>query len=203
MQIFCCLTKQNTNFAFVKQRKFHNLKWQCHEIVFPFSFESNAPDKYAKMVLVNNTVRLRGDIQILSLKNLTLRRLTLHGVKQSWSMLKQFTYFFIFSFKARRGLQRQKLCRQKKLRTVLVFAKSDSAHCQSIWDFQNICLTLRSVSLTLRSISQCRVRIRAVLACAESLISRISLRRRIYPQTILACLSGGKKMPNNLVTLPL
>ena len=202
MQIFCCFTKQNTNFAFEKQRKFHNLKWQCHKIFFPFSYESNAPDK-----ICENGFGEQYSTSSRRYSNFKFEKFDFTQTNTAWSQTKlvyveivHIFFYILFQGKERPAKTKIMLA---KLRTVLVFAKSDSAHCQSIWDFQNICLTLRSVSLTLRSISQCRVRIRAVLACAESLISRISLRRRIYPQTILACLSGGKKMPNNLVTLPL
>ena len=137
------------------------LKWQCHQPFGEFCFISWikpiwAPEKQAKMIL---------------LKDLFLRRYSHFFWQASPLKSKQmlgyvaivhiyFSFYLVFSFKARRGLQRQNFCRPNS---------------------------------------------------AESLISRISPPKRIFQQNHFSLFIRGqdeivswrKKMPKNLVTLPL
>ena len=77
----------------------------------------------------------------------------------------------------------------------------DSAQCLPILDIRKF------IFLTLCSVSLRRVWLRAVLACAESLNLRISPRRRIFKENhfnlFMRVWFMKKKVPKNLVTLPL
>ena len=143
------------------------------------------------MVLLKNSLTQR--YSIFKFENSTLRSVVTNTAR-SWKL--------IFSFKARRGLQRQNVCRQNSgvwLRAVLVnFGFSKNQHMG--FSFSVIFCSKKIVWLgavfvsmkfdsaqcysawspTPRSVSQHGGRLHAVLVSAESLISRISPQKRIF-----------------------